>query len=89
VELPPGAAAGMTIDAQVAQPQPAAIATARMGTEVPGGIDSAGAAMGRGHRLGWRRRGCLGRRCLVLTQGTMGLMPQPHKGLEFFGVLAA
>jgi hypothetical protein len=63
------------------------VATIQPGT--PGGIDSAGASMGRGHRLGWRRRGCLGRRCLVLTQGTMGLMRQPHKGLEFFGGLAA
>src|SRR5690349_9781744 len=89
LELSPGATTGMAIGAEVAQPEPAAIAAARMGTEVLRGIDSAGASMGRGHGLGWRRRGRLGRHCLVLTQGTMGLMRQPHKGLGSFGVLAA
>src|SRR5262249_60448162 len=38
---------------------------------------------------GWQRRGCFGRRCLVLTQGTRGLMRRPHKGLGFFEGLAA
>ena len=35
LELAPGATTGMAIGAQVAQPEPAAIATARMGAEVP------------------------------------------------------
>ena len=34
LELPPGATVGMAIGAQIAQPEPAAIATARMRTEV-------------------------------------------------------
>jgi hypothetical protein len=34
VELPPGAAAGMAIGAQVPQPQPAAIVTIGMGTKM-------------------------------------------------------
>jgi hypothetical protein len=34
VELTPGAAAGMTIGAQIAQPEPTAIATASMGAKV-------------------------------------------------------
>ena len=38
VELPPGAATGMTIGPQVVQPQPAAIVTIGGGTEVHGGM---------------------------------------------------
>ena len=34
VELSPGTATGMAVGTEVAQPEPAAIATARMGTEV-------------------------------------------------------
>src|SRR5262249_8800370 len=48
VELAPGTATGMAIGAQVAQPQPATIATAGMGTEVPRGVYRAGAPVGRG-----------------------------------------
>src|SRR5262249_15681615 len=53
VELTPRATAGMAVSAQVAQPQPAAIATASMGTEVSGGVHRARATVRRGHRLRW------------------------------------
>src|SRR5262249_61464593 len=70
VELPPRATAGMAVGAQVAQPQPAAVGTARMRTKVPRGVHRAGAAVGRGQRLGWHGRGHLGMRSFVRTQGT-------------------
>ena len=50
--LSPGAAIRMSIGPEVAQPEPAALATTPMWTEVPGGIDPAGTSRGRGHRIG-------------------------------------
>src|SRR4029450_5035878 len=38
VQLAPRATTGMAVGAQVTEPQPAAIATASMGTEVSGGV---------------------------------------------------
>lgn len=38
MELSPGTATGMAVGTEVAQPEPAAIATARMGAEMLGGI---------------------------------------------------
>jgi len=67
VELAPGTATGMTVGPEVAQPEPAAIATARMGTEVLGGIDCAGAAMRRRYRVGSHGRWGLGRQDVLLT----------------------
>jgi uncharacterized protein (TIGR03118 family) len=67
LELTPGAATGMTVGAEIAQPEPAAIATARVGAEVLRGVHRAGTAMGWGPRLGWRRRRRLGRRGVSLN----------------------
>jgi hypothetical protein len=53
LELSPEATTGMPIGAQVAQPEPAAIGTVWVRTEVLGGIDVA-AAPPRGHDAGWR-----------------------------------
>ena len=69
----------MAVGAQIAPPEPAAIATARVGTEMLRGVHRAGTAMGRGHRLGWRRRRRLGMRGFSLTQGTRGLGGQARK----------
>jgi hypothetical protein len=74
VELSPGTATRMAVGPEVAQPAPAAIATARIGTEVLGGIDRAGAAMRRRQRVGAHGRGRLGRREVLLTQGTVGFL---------------
>src|SRR5262245_57986865 len=73
LELTPGTAIGMTVGAQIAPPAPAAIPTARVGTEVLGGVHHAGTAVGWGHRLGWHRRRRSGMRSFALTEGTMGL----------------
>src|SRR5262245_49592200 len=48
VQLPPGAAIGMAIGPQVAQPEPAAIVTTGVGTKVHGGIHRPGAPVGSG-----------------------------------------
>src|SRR5215475_6031856 len=81
LELPPGATIGMAIGPQIAPAQPAAIATAGMGTEVPGGVHRARAAVGRGHRLGWHWRWRLGMHRFVLTQGTRRFVRQPRARL--------
>src|SRR6266581_8282940 len=79
MELSPETATGMAVGTKVPQPKPAAIATARMGTEVLGGIYRAGAAVGWGHRLGWHSRGDLKMRDVMLTQGTVGFLGQAGK----------
>ncbi len=89
LELSPRAATGMAVGAQVPQPQPAAIATAGMGTEVPRGVHRAGAAGGRGHRLGWHRRPRLGMRGFLRTQGTRRFVRQARKRFGVVGALAA
>jgi len=47
LELAPGTAAGMTVSAQVAKPEPASIRAVGMGTEVHGGVDLTWTAGGR------------------------------------------
>jgi hypothetical protein len=89
LELAPGAAIGMAIGAQITPPEPAAITTARVGTEVLRGVHCAGTAVGWGHRLGWRRRRWLGMRGFSLTEGTMGRGGQARKRFGFSGVLAS
>jgi hypothetical protein len=64
----------MALRAEVASPQPPALLTAGMGTEVPRGVALTGAALGHDDRCGWHWRGELGMRRLVLTQDTMGLV---------------
>src|SRR6266571_9183319 len=89
LELAPGAAMGMAIGAQIAQPQPAAIATALMGAKVLRGIHGARPAVRRGHRLGWRRRGLVGLCGFSLTQGALRLLGQASKRFGRGGVFAS
>ncbi len=80
-----GATAGMAIGTQIAQPEPAAIATASVRAKVHRGVHRAGAAVGRGHRLGWHRRGRLGMRGFLRTQGTRRFVRQAVKGFRLVG----
>ena len=52
------------------------------------GIDLSGAAVRRRHRVRPHQRRWLGRRGLLLTQGTGGLLRQANTGLGFVGALA-
>src|SRR5215510_6268677 len=88
LELPPGAPMGMAIGPQIAPSYPAAVATAGMGTEVPGGVHRAGTAVGRGHRLGWHCRWCVGMHGFVRTQGTRRFVRQARERLGLGGALA-
>src|SRR5215510_12189777 len=83
LKLSPGRSIGMTIGPQVVQLQPAAIATAGMGTKVHGRIHGTRAAGRGGHRLGPDRRRWLGLPALLLTQRTVRLVRQ---ALERFGL---
>src|SRR5919205_3754162 len=80
VELPPGATVRMAIGAEVAQPQPALIVTARMRAEMPGGVDDTRAAGGRRHgdRASWGLR--LGMVGLVCAQSAIRSLGEPRKG---------
>jgi hypothetical protein len=89
VELSPGTATGMAVGTKVAQPAPAAIAIARMGTEVLGGLDRAGASVRWWHRVGSYGRGRLGRRDVLRTQGTVWFLGQAGKRFGGVGALAA
>src|SRR5262245_31455346 len=89
LELAPGATIGMAIGPQIAPPGPAAIATARMGTKVQRGIDGTRTSVGRGHRVGWRRRRRVRMRGFLRTQGTMGLVRQARKRFGVVGALTA
>src|SRR5262249_16178088 len=82
VALPPLPPAGMAVGAQVAQPQPAAVSTGRMRTQVPRGVDGPGASVGRGQRLGSYRRRWRGLRRVLVTQGTERLARQAAKRLR-------
>ena len=87
VELTPRATVGMTVGAEVAQAQPAAIATATMGTEVHRGIDLTRTALGQDDRGGWQRRGRLGMGRHVLTEDTMRLVREAGKQCGLSGAL--
>src|SRR3989475_12465930 len=56
IELSPLAATGMTVGRDIAQPEPATIATVGSGTEMMRGVDLPAAASCRRNRRGWRRR---------------------------------
>src|SRR5262249_60641359 len=68
VELTPRATVGMAVGAQVAQPHPAAVVTARMRAKVPRGVDGPGPSVGRGDWRGAYRRRWRGRRRLRVTR---------------------
>ena len=80
---------GMAIGAQIAPPEPAAIATASMGAEVLRGIYGARPAVRRGHRLGWRRRRLGGMGGFALTPGARRSLGQASKRFGFLGALAS
>jgi hypothetical protein len=86
VELAPGAAAGMTVGAEIAQPEPAPIVTIAVRTKVPRSVDLTGTPVGRCHGSGRHRRKRFGRRSVLFTQGAMGLVRQ---AFERFGLVGA
>src|SRR5215470_2873376 len=88
LQLAPQTATRMAVGPQVAQPQPATIATAGMGTEVLRGVHRAGTPVGWGPRLGghWRRRLRMGG--FSFTQGTRGLGGQAGKRFGLVGACA-
>jgi hypothetical protein len=88
VVLTPGATSGMTVGAQVPQPQPALLGTAGVGTKVHRGVNFTGAPVGRRHGVRRHRRAWLGMCGLVLTQGTAGFLRQTCKRFGLFGALA-
>ena len=85
VQLAPGAAAGVTVGAQIAESKPAPIATAPMRAEVLRGLHGARPAVRRGHRLGWRRRWLGGLCGFSLTQGARRSLGQASKRFGFLG----
>ena len=69
----------MAVGPEVAQPEPAPIATASLGTEVLGGIYRAGTSVRWRYRVGAHGRGDLRRRDVLLTQGTVWFLGQAGK----------
>src|SRR6266566_5114998 len=70
-----------SVGAEIAQPQPAAIVTAVVGTKMHRGLNDTRASVGRRHRIRSHGRPVLGMGCLVLTQDTGGLWVRPANGL--------
>ncbi len=88
IQLAPGAAVGMTVGTDIAQPHPAPIGTVRMGAEVRRRVHLARAAA-RGHDAGWRATGRLGSMLVgLLTGGTGGLAGEARKGCRLAAALA-
>src|SRR5918999_397083 len=89
IELAPGAATGMPVGRDIAQPEPATIATVGIGTAMLRGVDVTAAASYRSNHRGWRRRWLqswsLDR---LLTSSATGFTGETRKGLGLFGVLA-
>src|SRR4030095_5680992 len=83
VKLPPGAAAGVAIGAQIVQPQPAAIVTMAVGTKVHRRLHRPGAAVRERHGSGPDRRRSIGLPSRLVTQHTVRLVGQ---ALERFGL---
>jgi hypothetical protein len=78
----------MAVGAQVAQPHPAAVVTARMRTKVPRGVHRAGAAVRGGHRIGPSRRRWSRFASLLVTQRTVRLVRQARKRFRLGGAFA-
>src|SRR5262249_31709835 len=87
--LPPRAAAGMTVGADVAKPQPTAIVTAVVGTKMHRGLNDTRASVGRRHRSRSHGRPGRGLGCLVLTQDIVGLVGETCKRLGLLGALTS
>src|SRR5215467_7181795 len=58
-----------------------------MGAKMPRGVDDTRASVGRRHRIRSHGRPGLGMDCLVLTQGTVGLVGEACKRLGLLGAL--
>src|SRR5262249_52823188 len=83
----PPPAAGVPIGANILQPHPAIIGTARLGTELRRGVYLARPSRGRGKRR-WRdKRNWGGRRSRLLAQGTGRFVGETSKRLGILGVL--
>src|SRR2546423_6574334 len=85
IQLSPRATAGMAVGAEVAQPQPASIVTARMRTEGHHGVDGLWASVGRRHRIGSPRRWHLSMGGVVFTRGAMRSLRKTLEGFGFVG----
>src|SRR5207248_8128303 len=89
IELSPGTATGMTVGCDIAQPEPAPIATVGIGTEMTRGIDVTAAASCRSKSREGRRRGLQpGSLARLLTSGATGLTGETQKRLGLVGGLA-
>jgi len=88
VARPPGAAVGMTMRAQMAQPAPAALGTLGVGPQVPRGVHGLGPSVREGHGSGRHRRRGVGMHGLSLAQGTRGLCRQALKRFGRLGAVA-
>src|SRR5437660_6864070 len=78
-QLPPGAAIGIAIGAQIAPPHPAPIRTVRVWAEMGGGVDLASSPP-RGHEA--RGRGASEWRSLACAQASQcGFLVRPAKGV--------
>jgi hypothetical protein len=84
LKLPPGLTTGMAVGADIAQAEPAAIGTIRIGTEMPRRIDGALAASVEEDQWRWRAWGFRTRIDAVLTSLTQGLLEISGKGFGFF-----
>src|SRR5207244_2418246 len=82
MQLSPRATARMPVGPHITQPEPAAIATVGIGTEMARGMHLAAAAA-RGDDVGWWGTGGLrARRGGVLTRIARGLVGEARKGLR-------
>src|SRR5438093_8578781 len=82
MQLSPRATARMPVGPNITQPEPAAIATVGIGTEMARGMHLAAAAA-RGDDVGWWGTGGLrARRGGVLTRIARGLVGEARKGLR-------
>ena len=79
----------MTVRLQVAQPQPPAIVTIRVGTKVRGGVHGPRTPMGGRQRSRPERRRGSGLDGLMRTQRTKGLVRQARKRFGLAGAGAA
>jgi hypothetical protein len=89
MQLAPRSTAGMTVRRNIAQPEPATIATVTIGTEMIGGVDMTAAASCRRSRRGWRRRGLQpGSLDRLLTSSARGFTGETRKGFGRRGAFA-
>src|SRR4029453_9757491 len=88
-ELSPGTTTGMPVGRDIAQPEPAPIATVGIGTAMTRGVDGTAAASCRRNRREGRRRGLQpGSLARLLTSGATGLTGETQKRLGLVGGLA-